>query len=140
MKKIKIIAMLLCLGFGSLFARDYVYQITTPVDIDPIPGNIVLKDGKTYHIRYYIFHFFISDGNRNVIEYIERRVIPVSDTGLNATLVSKKRFDHKIANGVKMTAYLSLCEDMHGNSCVMLPSSMIETALYRDGVYFSQAE
>ncbi len=36
MKRIEIIILILFFGFGLLYVRNYTYQITTPVDIDPI--------------------------------------------------------------------------------------------------------
>ncbi len=140
MKRIETILLILFFGFGLLFARDYTYQITTPVDIDPIPGNIVVKDGKTYHIRYYIFHFTLISSSGGSVVYVERRVIPVSSNGLHVTLVAKKTFDHKIENAYYANVAFSFCEDMHGNSCIRLPSSMIDSARYRDHTELEQKE
>ena len=140
MKRIKTMLLILFFGFDLLFARNYTYQITTPVDIDPIPGNTVVKNGTTYHIRYYIFHFTLISSNVGSVVYVQRRVIPVSNNGLHATLIAKKTFDHKIESAYYANVSFSFCEDTHGNSCVQIPSSMIESARYNDHIKLEQKE
>ena len=124
MKKMFILAIMLIVTASQVSAEQYTYKLNVPVDIDAIPGNKIVKNGRTYNLRYYIFHAMIAEnGSGRTLEYIERRVIPVSNSGIHATLSFSKTFDHKI-NGNYFIVRCDFCEDSHGNSCFLPPSSI----------------
>ena len=136
MKKMIIKMFLSMLMFASLYAEQYTYKMIVPVDIDPIPGNKIIRDGRTYNILYYRFHFLVRNGDQ-VEEYIDLKAIPISNNGLEKTFVVQKTFDHKL-EGTKYGTFFQFCEDDRGNSCTYPISSDTKFRKYSDNGTFTK--
>jgi hypothetical protein len=131
LKKIFILLAMLITGISQLYSQNYTYELTAPVDIDAIPGNIIVKDGVTHHIRSYQFAASITDNHGVPISYIEKRVVPISNTGLHGTLIFKKTFDHKVGDYGGCRVTFAFCDDEQCNNFAIPPSSMYESFVHK---------
>ena len=133
MRQIFILAIMLVIGIGQLYAQEFTYRIKVPLEIDAIPNNQIVKDGKTYQIRYYSVQAFIFEGSTGgqVLEHLGRRFFPVGSGGgmHNSAVEFSKTFDHKL-DGNRYGAQFSFCEDDAGASCARPVDSEVEEATY----------
>ncbi len=127
MRQIFILTIMIVMGIGQLYAHEFTYVVSVPLDIDAIPNNQIVKDGRTYNIRYYRVQAYIfQESTGQVVGHLGTKVYPVSNAGIHiAVIVFSKTFNHKL-NGDIYGASFSLCEDTGGNTCVTPRMSEIE--------------
>jgi hypothetical protein len=131
MKKIFILAVMIVIEISQLYAQEFTYKVKVPLEIDAIPNNQIVKNGRTYTIRYYLIEAYIYRGSTGVVlEHLGIKKIPVSSSGIhNSALVFSKTFDHKL-DGNRYGIQLKLCEDSAGNTCIRPEDIEVEEAQY----------